>query len=72
MVCHFEWRAEDDVGERMRRGHRQGLLMQSSVLAIGIVAMVIGTSASRPTTTDARAAVALSAGATVNVPSACD
>jgi hypothetical protein len=60
---------EDDVGERMRRGHRQGLVMLSSLLAIGIVAVVIGTSASRPTATDARAAVAVSAGATVTVPS---
>jgi Beta-lactamase enzyme family len=68
MVCHFEWRGEDDVGERMRRGHRQGLVMLSSLLAVGIVAVVIGTSASRPTTTDARAAVAVSAGVTVTVP----
>jgi len=49
MVCHFEGRGEDDVGERMRRGHRQGLVMLSSSLAIGIVAVVVGTSASRPT-----------------------
>ena len=42
--------------------------MLSSLLAIGIVAVVIGTSASRPTTTDARASVAVSAGVTVTVP----
>jgi len=44
--------------------------MLSSLLAIGIVAVVIGTSASRPTTTDGRAAVAVSAGVTVTVPPA--
>ena len=57
-----------NVGERMRRGHRQGLVMLSSLLAIGIVAVVIGTSASRPTTTDPRASAAGSAGVTVTVP----
>ena len=70
MVCHVQWRGEDDVGERMRRGHRQGLVMLSSLLAIGIVAVVIGTSASRPATTDGRGAVAVSAGVTVTVPPA--
>ena len=44
--------------------------MLSSLLAIGIVAVVIGTSGSRPTTTDARASAAVSAGVTVTVPPA--
>ena len=72
MVCRCTLNdgARMNVGERMRRGHRQGLVMLSSLLAIGIVAVVIGTSASRPTTTDGRAAVAVSAGVTVTVPPA--